>query len=524
MSTALAPETPESPESEPNRPHESIPRRAAIALSGLLATTLIEIGGWRAGVQPRPRNSQPWLTGVPVLRDIPSVPLPLARVSYAGGLIALCLTWLWMRRTAKHEQWRARTVLAIVALWVVPLLPGPPLASRDAYSYAAQGQMAVRHLEPYTYGPARLWDDPYLNGVDPIWRTTASPYGPTATAVSATAARIAGPHPLAAVLILRFVMVAALAVCGWAVVRLAQATRRSATDATVLALANPLVILHLVGGLHNEALMLAFMLSGLALARSRPGWKPWFVGIALVTLAASVKIPAAIAAVWLGWYGPMAGDGHDADREHARQPSPLAPRWKTIGLAGLTGLVVLQITGMATGHGWAWMHNLNTASSVYALLSVTSTIGLAGRRLLRNLGYRGLGRTFVSLVRDAGQVLAVGIIAWLLVRRRNGDLVTNLGWGLTALALLSPAVYPWYATWGLMLFAVAWSGTRARLLIVASIALCFMVTPSGPAILPNLARLRLTDGRLIISLIVIAACALWARHEVRNSRQEAVRA
>ena len=54
----------------------------------------------------------------------------------------------------------------------------PPLFSRDVYSYAAQGEMVQRGLNPYVAAPSALGGGPFLHLVDPLWRHAAAPYGP----------------------------------------------------------------------------------------------------------------------------------------------------------------------------------------------------------------------------------------------------------------------------------------------------------------------------------------------------------
>ena len=53
-----------------------------------------------------------------------------------------------------------------------------PIFSRDVFSYAAQGEMMSRHINPYDYGPYTLGAGPYPNPVDPLWVNTPAPYGP----------------------------------------------------------------------------------------------------------------------------------------------------------------------------------------------------------------------------------------------------------------------------------------------------------------------------------------------------------
>ena len=49
--------------------------------------------------------------------------------------------------------------------------------------------------------------------------------------------------------------------------RLARSYGRDPSVAFILAVLNPLVLLHLVAGAHNDALMLGFLLAGLSLAQ-----------------------------------------------------------------------------------------------------------------------------------------------------------------------------------------------------------------------------------------------------------------
>ena len=71
-----------------------------------------------------------------------------------------------------------RKVMAVAALWILPLLIVAPLFSRDVYSYAAQGEMMSHHINPYHYGPGVLGAPPVVNLVDPLWLNTPAPYGP----------------------------------------------------------------------------------------------------------------------------------------------------------------------------------------------------------------------------------------------------------------------------------------------------------------------------------------------------------
>ena len=78
---------------------------------------------------------------------------------------------------------------------------------------------------------------------------------------------------------------------------LAKGLHRDPGEAFVLAAMNPLVLLTLIGGAHNDALMTGFLVVGLALAVQRhPVWALFFVA-----LATSIKAPAAIGLAFVAW-------------------------------------------------------------------------------------------------------------------------------------------------------------------------------------------------------------------------------
>ena len=113
-------------------------------------------------------------------------------------------------------------------------------------------------------------------------------------------------------MLLRLLAVAGLAMALWAIPVLARAAGRDAAPAVVLALGSPLVLTTLVGGAHNDALMLGLLLAGLAVAR-RNAMVP---GIVLCALAGSVKAPALLAVLFLAWNWP----GPTAPADPAARP------------------------------------------------------------------------------------------------------------------------------------------------------------------------------------------------------------
>ncbi|EUA34949.1 putative membrane protein [Mycobacterium xenopi 3993] len=73
---------------------------------------------------------------------------------------------------------------------------------------------------------------------------------------------LTGENIVAAVLCHRLVVLIGVGLIVWATPRLARRCGVAEVSALWLGAANPLLIMHLVAGIHNEALMLGLMLAG----------------------------------------------------------------------------------------------------------------------------------------------------------------------------------------------------------------------------------------------------------------------
>jgi len=466
------------------------------AALGLVASAAVALGGWTAGARAIPIYPPRWLSGVRGFDDVPTLNLTGAKIVFWCGLVVLAAAWLWLRVRAKSVP--PMVLVAVALVWAAPLVMGPPLASRDAYSYAANGALGNRGLDPAEHPPASLGGSRVLDGVDPIWRYSATPYGPLATGLSRLADRVGDEQPAGEVLMLRGEMVAGYLLLLLASIALARSAGRDPTDAVVLIGANPLVLVHLIGGLHNEALMLGLMMAGLAIAATRPDWLAWAAGVCLTAAALAVKLPAALALGWLAWFGPA---------WLVAPPRSLMRRAVDAVVAGGLALFTITVIGEVSGAGWGWVGNLNAANRVRGLLSVTTTGAILIGHLFGARRHHQL-TGYINVVRKLGQVASAMLTVWLLLRK--GDRLAHLGIALLIFGALSPAVYPWYLLWGLAPLAVAWSGRPAIGLVVTSIALCFTVHPQGSAIANNLALSRAGDFRLWLALgIGVAAAAAW---------------
>src|SRR5205823_1564549 len=132
---------------------------------------------------------------------------------------------------------------------------------------------------------------PVTELVSHYWRDTPSPYGPVFVAVSRAIAQLAGTNVVASLLLYRLVELAGVVLIAWALPRLARRAGVRPSTAVWLGLLNPLVLWHVVAGVHNDGLMVGFVLAGMEIALSGR----ILVGVLLLVVAANIKIVAAVA-------------------------------------------------------------------------------------------------------------------------------------------------------------------------------------------------------------------------------------
>ena len=236
---------------------------------------------------------------------------------------------------------------ATLALRGLPLLLAPPLFSTDAYSYAAQGRIVHQGFDPYSVGPGLIGGQ-FGEQVDPLWLWTPAPYGPLALQIQHFVVDLMGSNPYASAVGMRLPAVVALVVIATLLPRIATALGRDARFALWLGVLNPLTVLHLLGGAHNDVMMIALVVVALWLATQRR----LVLASLAVALAAAVKQPAIVAVVAVGLLCapavPRSRQGswtrerlvtsrwHPVSRLAASPSSPPSPVWATAGSARCT--------------------------------------------------------------------------------------------------------------------------------------------------------------------------------------------
>lgn len=416
---------------------------------------------------------------------------------FAVGMGLLTAAWIGMvsslDRLAASEM-RARFVVVIVGtIWTLPILIGPPLLSNDVFSYAAQGELANRGFDPTTVAPIALGSGPFLRAVDPIWRSTSAPYGPAWIRVSEWVANASGDDPRLAVWLFRLVAIIGVGLAAVGVAQMATRYGRSAATAMAFGIANPLVIVHLVGGAHNDAVMAGLLVLGISAAVRHSRW----VAITLVALAALVKLPAALGLLFIGWHfaGSSAGLG--------RRTAGLG----TV-LAGAGAIALGTSVGFNVGLGW--LGALRGTGGIQDTFSITTIVGLVAAGAISLVPGVGTAHGLVEVVRIVGLLGAGSTAAILVLRSGRTGIARASGLSILVLVLLGPVVWPWYFPAAFALLAASGLGRFRPACCVLCVAASLLVWPSRIGtigILQDLGPLLRLGAVILVATAVVVAQA-----------------
>lgn len=422
------------------------PSALQLALLGASASAALVVASGRAAV-PLGVRLEPSLLGLPLPSTDGGTGSAVV-VLLALALLVAC--WWVLVDAARHGRLSLRAVALVGLAWAVPVLLGPPLLSLDGYAYLAQGEMLAQGLDPYSGGPVLLGPDIAAGRVDPMWRSAPVPYGPVAL-VLFRAVALATDGLTAGVLALR--LLAVLGVAAGTVVALRLAAPRRGPQVLALTACNPVTLVHLVGGVHVDALLAGLSaVSLLALVRRRV-WLAYLLGV----LAVAVKVTAL----------PLL-------------PFVLVALWRSSHRRVLLSAQVVAVTALpfvatlpVVHRPWGFLAALSVPGSSppwYAPATLLGQVlGAAGRLLLLPVHQAWLqsAGTLLALTLGAATVLLL-----ILAEVRDtspdtgGRTVWRAGAALLVVAVCLPALYAWYLAAGMFLLA-ATAGRRARFVLLA---------------------------------------------------------
>jgi len=345
-------------------------------------------------------------------------------------------SYLWLERGALllylavlacASALASRLLWAAAVAGVLAFTVAPPLLSLDVFSYASYARLDALHgVNPYAHPPAAVPGDEAVRFVQDFRGATSS-YGPVFTLAAESLAHLGLPG-----FVWTMKGLAGLAVLGtaWIAGRLAVVRGLDPRPAVALVALNPLVLVHVVGGAHNDSLMALTMIAGVAAVvagRDLSG------GLGLVA-AAGVKIAGAVAIPF-------------ALIEGIRRPRIVA------GVAaGILAVVALALLAYGTA--------VDSALSV-----ATTNQDLASRASLPSTISDAFGIGLDPVRAAALGLYAVLVAALLAWTARGGDWVRAAGWAVLGLLLATSYLTPWYVIWALPLAAVA----RDRALVAATL-------------------------------------------------------
>jgi alpha-1,6-mannosyltransferase len=352
------------------------------------------------------------------------------------------IVWIALARSErKGRVCDPRLVAALIGALLIAAVILPPNGSKDLWSYTMYGRMISQHWSsPYTHVPNDFPHDPFLRQVAVGWRNTPSVYGPVFVTISAAGSWLAGSSLLAARLFQQ--SLAAIAVA----VSLALVWRRTRSPAALALLGiNPVVVISLVNGGHNDALVgLAILVAALLTTTRRLVLAGIALGVgALIKVTALLALPALLA--WVAWR--------------------LGRRAAVRFVVALGGVFLLGYAAIAP-------QALHALSGNRLLMSRASPWQIP--RTLLGIGTRhpfggATNATLIGLLTASGLgVVCVVVCATTWWRRHDSEPALSIVLALTAFLVLGAYVLPWYVGWMLPVACISLDRRSRRLAVLMS--------------------------------------------------------
>jgi alpha-1,6-mannosyltransferase len=456
------------------------------AMLGFLGSVLITIGGFGSGSI---RQHDPLLESVHMSWLRFGHGLVLSSILLWTGVGLMLIAWLGLGRRVLAGAATEFMMRATTGFWLVPLLLSAPIFSRDAYSYLAQGALLRDGLDPYAVGPVGN-PNSLLDDVSPIWTITTAPYGPAFIMVAKFVTTIAGNNIVGGTILMRLCMLPGLALLIWAAPRMARHFGTDGSTALWICVLNPLVLIHLTGGVHNEMLMVGLMAAGIALSLDGRH----ISGVALITVAMAVKATAGLSLPFLVWVW----------MRHLRDRRGYRPAQAFLAATAMSLLIfgaVFGILSALAGVGLGWLTALAGSVKIINWLSVPT----AAASLIHALasGFFAVDfYTTLRVTRVIGIVIIVLVLplVWWRSRRDDRAALAGLGWSMLIVVLFVPAALPWYYSWPLAVAAPLAQSRRAMAAIAASSTWIMVIfKPDGSHGMYSWLQLSLATGAALVA-------------------------
>lgn len=350
------------------------------------------------------------------------------------GTILLILAWVFQgKHLISGAGVTAQQLTRTVWLWIAPLVFAAPIMSRDVYSYLVQGVLLREGYDPYTQGAA-THPGAYLVEVSHDWRNTTTPYGPLHLWLGEGVTRIAGENVTLGVYIFKLISLLGFAAIVWAVPRIARELGGNPALALWLGVMNPVMIIHLIGGMHNESVMVGLVSIGIVLALR----KNVLLGIAIIAVGMALKATAAFALPFVVWIAVSNA------RKEGKNPVGAFFGY-ALGGAVVT-IAVLAVITFFSGASWGWIAELTGNSKVINPLAfpslITGILSAVSGVWTDAFPYNEV----IAVVRPISMVImGVGMIAcWWFFRKTREQAVRGTAAAYTVAFVFNSVTLPWY--------------------------------------------------------------------------------
>lgn len=388
-------------------------------------------------------------------------PLPWDRVFLVLGVVAL--TWAWWRIRPTRQRPPVAAV-GTLTLWCLPLLLVPPVLSGDPVLYADLGWTLQVGANPYQVGLASS-GGPFAPLVDPLWAGSGVAYPPLTLRLEQLVVLVSGAQAYWSVVAMRIPAVLSVAAMLFLVPRIARLLGQPVRGAIWLGVLNPLLVLHFIGGAHNDSPMVALTLAAIWVVLRWPGrWTSFLLGPVLVGVAMALKQQGGLAVI------AVAGLPVAAELARTKLPARLwLLGWRTAAVTAVTLLSFAVITlACGLGSGWLGWLDLMGVAGTPAPLALLSK----GGALIWQLN-GGSYTEFLVMAGRVGTGILLLVLIWIGLRFSDRPL-TLVAWASLALAVLGQAMHPWYLPWSLALLALV-PLTRRQRYWVFGLAIAFCI-------------------------------------------------
>ena len=257
---------------------------AFVGIVGATALTMLAgfLGPSAVTLTLGPRHSYlpPWYLPTGILKPNEWLVSALIWVAILIGAVGL-----WIALRALEDGWKPKlrrlfglgTALSLLTITV------PPMTSADVLIYAAYGRLQALGRSPYdiTIGEViRTQFDPVMRWVEQPWYDTPSVYGPVISWSQLAANKLGGENMHDIVFWLQVFAVVPFIIACAGIVMLAHGDPRRQARATLLTIANPVLIWAVVAGAHNEAVSVMFAVIAMIFLRKNPFVAGLAIGIA----------------------------------------------------------------------------------------------------------------------------------------------------------------------------------------------------------------------------------------------------